>query len=263
MLSKKRQRNHRGTRLVTRTLEASYSNAMASELSPTRLDHLRILFEDDDLIAVDKPPGIPSQPTLDPRRFHMALAVELALRARGEASVYVGQHQRLDLDTSGVLLFTKAKRANKNLGEQFREHRLQKTYVALVASSRLQVGSQWEVRNHLAIESKSSGRLKSVRSGGDYAETKFEVLSTSERSSLIEARPRTGRRHQIRVHLAERGLPILGDATYARPGVRDLAPRLMLHARRLELQHPVTGAELVIEAPLPKDFLEVMSRFGL
>jgi 23S rRNA-/tRNA-specific pseudouridylate synthase len=114
------------------------------------------------------------------------------------------------------------------------------------------------VKNFLARSRSAGGgkraRQASVSSGGDPAETDFQVLEVWPRGLLIEARPLTGRTHQIRVHLSEDGLPILGDTFY---GARaDGAPRVMLHAASLTFPHPVHKSEVSIRSPLPEDFLQ-------
>jgi RluA family pseudouridine synthase len=220
----------------------------------------RLIYEDDDLIVVDKPSGILSQATLDAKRPHMAREIENYLSEKHPVTeVYVGQHHRLDLETSGVMVFTKSKRANQGLAEQFRNHTAQKTYLAIVSPRVSQV--EWIVRNYLAATKDQKTRMQSVRSGGDVAETFFRALnSDSPRASIVEARPRTGRRHQIRVHLAEHGHPIFGDADY---GSNEKAPRVMLHAKSLSIVHPITQKKLLLNSPLPEDFLDQAKSLGL
>jgi 23S rRNA-/tRNA-specific pseudouridylate synthase len=259
------------------------------------LDPSAILYEDEDLIAVNKPPGFPSQATRDPNRPHLEKALREFMIARDSVrDVYLGMHQRLDRDTSGVIVFTKTKRANAGLAEQVASHRIQKIYWAIAAvknpvghdqiphheslpktnwnsspgsSTDCSLGAAWTIKNHLAPAPKKSSREQtrqmSVRSGGDFAETTFRILALDKDASLIESRPRTGRMHQIRVHLAEDGRPILGDALYAPKSIVCRAPRVMLHARALELEHPVTRASLAIEAPLPRDFTTLLRTLGL
>ncbi len=214
-----------------------------------------VVFEDDDLIAIDKPAGLPTQPTVDARRHNLLRAVEDHLRARG-GEPYAGLHHRLDRETSGVIVFAKSRRANKGLAEQIAGHRIMKTYVAITAPPREPLAdASWRVRNFLRkSDDGRRAKMTATRSGGALAETGFTVLTRRARGWLIEARPLTGRMHQIRVHLADSGLPILGDALYAAPALARRAPRCMLHAKTLALRHPVTGAELRLEARLPDDF---------
>jgi RluA family pseudouridine synthase len=232
----------------------------------------RILFEDEFVIVVDKPPGLPTQPTLDEARDNLFASIKKFLSKRdGVIEPYLALHHRLDRDTSGVILFAKAKGANAGVAKMFAEHLAQKTYQAIssVAPGR-KLRPEWITKNFLGKVPNRGKAAKygAVRSGGDPAETRFRLLEQWGGTAWIEARPITGRTHQIRVHLSEAGLPILADSLYGAPAARSSqrhstegpqpgdgpAPRLMLHAARLAFPHPVTGAETVIEAPLPDDF---------
>ena len=198
---------------------------------------------------IDKPAGLPSQATRDPSRSHAYGAVLARERAARGRAAYAGLHHRLDRDTSGVLAFTRSRRANKGFAEQVSGHGINKVYLALALGS--PPADEWAQRDHLRKIPGPVSRVRSVRSGGDAAETAFRVVHRLDGAALIEARPRTGRMHQIRVHLAEAGLPIAGDALY---GGKGAAPRALLHARRLEFEHPVTRAPLALETPMPDDF---------
>ena len=236
---------------------------------------IRVLFEDDDMIAVDKPPGLATHATLDPKRDHLSAQVREHLYAhrrahlagRGDASkVYLGEHHRLDRDTSGVIVFAKTERANPGLSRAFKEHLATKSYLALTGAF-TRADARWQTRNFLADDGKS-GRVRAVRSGGKTAITDFELLAHSVTACLVLARPLTGRRHQIRAHLAEHARAILGDPTYFDPTVdpgplAPAAPRLMLHAWKLALPHPISGDPLEIRAPLPADFIAVARARGL
>ncbi|MCM2278812.1 MAG: RluA family pseudouridine synthase [Oligoflexia bacterium] len=248
------------------------SRDRAFEMTPAR-----VLYEDEWLIVVDKPAGLPTQPTLDEARENLFAAVKKFLARRdGQADPYVGLHHRLDRDTSGVVLFTKAREANAGVAALFAEHGARKVYRALTrlpgsgsasgfasghgAPVEGQFANEWTVKNYLG---KASGpgkkaRISSVRSGGDFAHTDFKVLERLSGGLHIEARPLTGRTHQIRVHLAEGGLPILGDDFYGAP--RDSASRVMLHAVSLTFTHPVNKTELSIQSPLPEDFLQCLNQ---
>jgi RluA family pseudouridine synthase len=213
-----------------------------------------ILFEDDWLVAVSKPAGIPTHETVDPRRPHLVGLLTRFLGDRTptspEGGIQLGIHQRLDRDTSGVILFTKARAADRDLARQFAEREVQKTYHALTARGPTSKPQEWSVRSPIA-----------TRPGlAQDAETDFRVLETHARGRLVEALPYTGRKHQVRVHLAESGLPVLGDERHA-SGPTTLEPlRLMLHASRLALCHPKTGEPLVIESPWPSDFRSTLDR---
>jgi 23S rRNA pseudouridine955/2504/2580 synthase len=221
-----------------------------------------ILFEDGDLIAVNKPAGLPSQATLDPKRHHLLRAIEMYL-AKSSRAPYAGLHHRLDRDTSGVIVLTKSKRANKGLAEQVSEHQMRKTYVAisgLFPTSPTE--DEWVVKNHLKKSHRIKGKMETVRSGGDYAETRFVRLQNLTESVLIRAEPHTGRMHQIRIHLSGCALPILGDPMYGTRATFRRAPRTMLHAWKLQLKHPVSGKDLELSAELPKDMQETLTSLG-
>lgn len=194
----------------------------------------RFLYRDAFVLAVDKPPGLPMHASADRTRPNLYDLVKEALGGRP----YLGLHQRLDRDTSGVVLFTLDPAANAGLADAIATGRVAKTYHALCARPARMPPGEW----------RESGPL-----GGDgpNAETAFRVIRTLPARLMIEARPTTGRKHQIRIHLAGRGLPILGDRRY---GAHDDAPRVMLHALRLELAHPVTGERLSVASPYPDDF---------
>jgi len=217
----------------------------------------RILFEDEDLIFIDKPPGIPTHPTLDESRDNLFAAVGRFLGKREVADKpYIGVHQRLDRDTSGVVLFTKSSRVNVAVAKSFSGHQVLKAYHAITISRR-NLKPEWTIKNYLGKASTKSRRSRyaAVSSDGNFAETFFRVIAEHPRGIWVEAIPKTGRTHQIRVHLSEYGLPILGDDLYGEGATPDpLAPRLMLHAVRLVLPHPITGRETSVESPLPDDF---------
>lgn len=217
------------------------------------LGERRILYEDQDLLAVDKPTGLVSHATRDPDRDHLVAAVQRWLRARDGDVGHLRQHHRLDVGTSGVVVFSRRVAADGPLSAAFEKRLVLKTYLAVVARPRRPIPPQWTaVRSFLAPGRGPSGETISVRSGGKPAHTDIRSAATVGELVLVEARPRTGRTHQIRVHLAEFGAPILGDELYGHhePDVK----RLMLHAAAIELPHPVGERMLRIEAPPPRAF---------
>ena len=225
---------------------------------------LSILFEDEDLIAVLKPAGLASQSTPDPKRPH----VISVLQQQYPHPYFL--HHRLDRDTSGVLLLGKTKRVNAGLTEIFREHQIKKTYWALSLNRtpdnpRL-LARNFTISDHLAPvrgAGKKLMRMVKVKTGGWQAETHFSLLESFGTFHLIEAKPVTGRTHQIRVHLAGEKLPIAGDFLYG--GKSSAVPRILLHAKTLQFVHPLSQKDLILEAPLPKDFQTVLEglRAGL
>lgn len=218
----------------------------------------RVLFLDDAVIAVDKPPGLPTHATADASRPSLVWHVERFLESRGVRAT-LAVHQRLDRDTSGVVVFGLDPRANEGLARAFAERLAEKRYLALTATPREPVPPRFRVS--AAIGPATAGQ-PSVRVGGPgarAAETDVIVRESLDGALLVEARPLTGRRHQVRVHLAHAGVPILGDELYGRADPR--VPRLMLHAWRLGLEHPVTAEPLRLEAPIPADFAAVLGEY--
>lgn len=207
------------------------------------------LYEDGDCLAVAKPPGLPSGPTKDPSRLH---AAALAERLAGRPLTLL---HRLDRDTSGVLLLAKTSIFAAALTRAFRERTVEKRYLAL---ARGRVPGSFESALHL--KEGEAGRVLVVRSGGVRADTAFRTLAHRGGYSLVEARPRTGRMHQIRVQLAHAGHPIVGDALYGGDAAvavgsgEEPVHRQMLHAWTLTFDHPSLGQRLQIEAPVPDDF---------
>jgi 23S rRNA-/tRNA-specific pseudouridylate synthase len=169
----------------------------------------------------------------------------------------------LDRDTSGVVLFTKSRDVNAPIAKSFADRAAIKTYQAITIF-RPNVKKQWTIRNLLGkIPAKAKrARYGAVKSDGDVAETSFRVIAEHPGGIWIEAIPKTGRTHQIRVHLSECGLPILGDDLYGVSEIsrefQKLAPRLMLHAIQLAFRHPVTGREISVKSPLPADFKQCL-----
>jgi 23S rRNA-/tRNA-specific pseudouridylate synthase len=203
----------------------------------------RILYEDAALLAVDKPPGLPTHATADPARPHLVGLVSALLAERGGPAPVLAVHQRLDRDTSGVMLLVKDPAANAGIAAAFAAGRVAKTYLALTLRPRALPPVEWRSSGEVG----PPGRKQA-------AATDFRVREVLPQALLVEASPRTGRRHQVRIHLADAGMPVLGDREHGGPAAAARAPRSMLHALRLALPHPLTARPLVIESPLPDDF---------
>ncbi len=226
-----------------------------------KMEGSQILFEDEWLIAVNKPSGLPTQPTLDDARENLFATIKKFLAEReSNPEFYVGLHHRLDRDTSGVVLFTKKKEANAATAALFSEHLAVKTYNALTLRPEpAHVPEKWEIQNYLKRGPGKQAVQLSTRSGGDFAHTDFRLLEKCTGGLWVEAKPRTGRTHQIRVHLSESGLPILGDPLYGKEVARS-APRTMLHAACLTFPHPILKTEVVISSPIPEDFNQCLQQ---
>lgn len=224
-------------------------------LTPFQLEPTRILFRDRYLLALDKPAGIATQPT--PARYQGTVYAALQQFLGSAGTVSIGMVQRLDRDTSGVMVFSTHPRAHKGLTASFGEHRVTKRYLAMV-SGRLQDG-EGEIRSQLARR-RSTNRMVSVARGGKEAVTRYRLLAACDDASLVEVEILTGRSHQIRVHFAEAGHPLLGDRSYGGPAqIRGVTvPRQMLHASDLCFDHPVTGERLSLQASVPDDMRTVL-----
>lgn len=224
----------------------------------------KILFEDADLIAFDKPAGLPSQPTRDRKRPDLYTQAQEFLQTRdSNKNFYLGLHHRLDVGTSGVIVFTKQKSINKAFQDLFREKRIQKTYLALSYPpsypDKSTSSKSWTIKNYLGPHPQSNAKktwYTEVKSGGDLAITDFKLIEENAKSLLVEAKPVTGRTHQIRVHLLQSGIPIVGDRLYfLKENPKSIeAPRLFLHAARIEFIHPRTKKSIEIQSALPKEF---------
>jgi RluA family pseudouridine synthase len=209
---------------------------------------VQVLYRDDHVVAVDKPPDVPTHATADPARPHL---VGLVAHQLGVSTSAIGVHQRLDAGTSGVVLFALTREANRGLAESFGDRSVEKIYLA-IADGRLRPdvvpGAAWVSRGTIAAAGAGRrGRRMAAGDEGQSSETAFAAVERRGDRVLLEARPKTGRQHQIRAHLAAERLPIVGDVRYGGPS----AERLRLHAWRLRLPHPVTGELLTVEAPAP------------
>jgi len=222
----------------------------------------RRLYDDGVLLAVDKPPGLPTHATADPARPSLVAHVERFLREAGRPAL-VAVHQRLDRDTSGVVLFGVDPVANRGLAQAFAAGLVEKTYLALTARPPRLPPRRFRVAVPLAAAGPGHEGARAFGRNAKPAATEVVAREVLEGALLVEARPLTGRRHQVRAHLAHAGLPILGDRVYDGATSALDVPRLMLHAVRLGLPHPLSGKPLVIGSPLPADFAETLARLRL
>jgi RluA family pseudouridine synthase len=239
-----------------------------------------VLYEDADLLAIDKPARLLSSPDrYDPNRPNlMRLLHEGVEQAKPWAAsrglTYLANVHRLDFETSGVFLLAKNKPALIELANQFGSEKPHKTYVALIQGSPPE--DEFEVDVRLSPDERRVGLMRWSREGKK-SFTKFRVLERFEGVTFVSCHPVTGRTHQIRVHLKCAGYPIYGDESYGggirlllsdfkrgfrlKPGREEnpLTPSLALHAWKLEVQHPTTKSPVAMEAPWPK-MLEVALR---
>jgi RluA family pseudouridine synthase len=218
------------------------------------LEEASILHEDEWVLAVDKPSGLPTHATRDPTRDHLLASVARLLGRRGLEAAELFAVHRLDVGTSGVVLLARRPEANAPLSRAFAQREVDKRYDAVVFAGDEEIPPSFEVRRYLRAKGR---RALVVRSGGKPSHTVFERIGAKGDRCLLSAHPTTGRMHQIRVHLADRGTPILGDHLYGHR--RAHAERLMLHARSLSLPHPSGRGTLEIVAPTPAVFREVLA----
>jgi 23S rRNA pseudouridine1911/1915/1917 synthase len=216
---------------------------------------ISILHEDDSLIAIDKPPGLVVHPTY--RNWSGTLLNGLLWHVRGRPGVQPSIITRLDKDTSGVVLVALTPDVHARVQRDAIAGRVRKQYFAVVR------GTPAPARGLIALplgRSLEDRRRVIVTSAGQPCHTAYEVLSSSNGQSVVQCELLTGRTHQIRVHLAALGHPIVGDRVY---GEADAAvPRQALHMRRLSLPHPVTRETVQFEAPVPQDLRGLITGLG-
>jgi len=223
---------------------------------------LAILYEDDDLIVINKPSGMTVHPGAGQREHTLvnALLHHCPTLSGIGGKERPGIVHRLDKDTSGCLVVAKNDLAHRELSKQFADRIVEKIYLALVAG---------RLRNQSGVIEEKIGRhpvhrqrMSVASRRGRTARTDYRVVSSSEQASLIECRLHSGRTHQIRVHLHHLGHPVLGDKVYA-PRLAKNFPRQMLHAWKLGFCHPRTHDWKNFEAPLPEDFKRAIAATGL
>jgi len=201
---------------------------------------ISILFEDADVVVVDKPEGLAAIPERRPQGDSLLES----LQAQREEKLFIVH--RIDKGTSGVIVFARNAQAHRFLNDQFEARQVEKTYLALVHG----LVAEDTGRIDRALRQCGSGRVAVDPGRGKPSVTDFHVLERFASHTLVEAHPRTGRRHQIRVHLYHLGHPVAGDPLYGDPTLRTDFPRLMLHAQKLAFRLP-SGTDLTVEAPFP------------
>jgi 23S rRNA pseudouridine1911/1915/1917 synthase len=245
--------------LVSALLPEEETAGLVAESIP-----LNIVYEDQFLLVVDKPPGM----VVHPAPGHasgtlvnalLAYCPELAAGRDDRPGIV----HRLDRDTSGLILVAKGEKVRKALQRQFKERQVYKAYLALLEGH---LQPAWgRIEAPLGRDPDHRQRM-AVLAGGREAVTEYHVLEQFSHAvgpaagdyTLVEAEPRTGRTHQIRVHFTSIGHPVVGDPTYGRLRLRLPAPRQFLHAQRLGIRHPVSRQRLELKAPLPADLESVL-----
>ncbi len=215
---------------------------------------LSILYEDDSIIVINKPAGIivhPAQKVVSGTVVNFLLYHCKTLSDLNGA-MRPGIVHRLDKDTSGAIIATKDNIAHANLADQFKNRKVKKTYVAVVKG--IISKDKGEIDRPIARCVSNRTKMAIAYVGGKRALTKFDVIERYHKNTLINAYPRTGRTHQIRVHMAYFGYPILGDKVYGESGDN----RQALHAYKISFFHPVSGKAMEFTAPLADDIKKLI-----
>mgnify|MGYP001272371642 FL=1 len=227
--------------------ESAKPNESIDELPPYLVPHsqspIRLIYEDTDLLLIDKPHHLLSVPGRHPLN-HDSLIRRLQPRYPDVQAVH-----RLDLDTSGLMVVPKRRESLSELARQFQRRQIEKEYTAIVwgevaedrGSIELPIATDWPNRPKQII----------CEERGKHALTHFEVLIRDNNRSLIKLKPVTGRSHQLRIHMQSLGHPIIGCDMYAHPDALEASDRLLLHATRLKLCAPSTGNWLSAFSPIP------------
>lgn len=215
---------------------------------------MEIIHHDEKIIVINKPAGLPVQPDgWEPDAPYLLKMLEDKFKR-------VWVVHRLDKVTSGVMVFARTAEVHRELNRQFERHEVEKVYQAIVEGVPL-----WDERTARHMLQTNVGRKHRtvvVRKRGKKSETEIKVLKQGQEQALVEARPKTGRTHQIRVHLSALGFPILGDMLYD-ASETDLIARPALHAAELTFTHPKSGKRETYLAKPPNDFLEALEHLKL
>lgn len=220
---------------------------------------LDIVYEDNDIIVVNKPKGMVVHPANGNPDGTLVNAI--MAKCKGSLSGIGGEIRpgivhRLDKDTSGLLIVAKNDQAHINMSKQIKDRKVKKIYIALVKGSI----AEDEATINMPIGRSTKDRKKmAVRKDGKEAITHFKVLKRYDKYTLLEIKIDTGRTHQIRVHMAEIGHPVVGDSVYSNGKNEFGVEGQMLHAKSLDFKHPITQKQMHLEAELPEYFKEVLS----
>ena len=221
---------------------------------------LDIIYEDSDIIVINKPKGMvvhPANGNPDGTLVNAILSIcKNSLSGIG-GELRPGIVHRLDKDTSGLIIVAKNDKAHINMSEQIKERNVKKTYIALVRGN----VPEEEATINMPIGRSTKDRKKmAVTKNGKQAITHFKVLKRYSKYTLLEIKIETGRTHQIRVHMAEIGYPVVGDAVYSNGKNEFGIEGQMLHAYKLEFMHPITNKHMELTAPLPQYFEEILKK---
>lgn len=220
---------------------------------------LQIIYEDNDIIVINKPKGIvvhPANGNPDGTIVNAIMNICKDSLSGIGGEIRPGIVHRLDKDTSGLLIIAKNDKAHVNMSEQIKDRKVKKTYVALVRG----IVKENEATINMPIGRSTKDRKKmAVTKNGKEAITHFKVIQRYDKYTLLEIKIDTGRTHQIRVHLAEIGYPVIGDSTYSNGKNEFGIEGQLLHAKKLDFIHPITKEEMHLMAEEPEEFKEVLN----
>ena len=221
---------------------------------------LEVIYEDNDIIVVNKPKGMvvhPANGNPDGTLVNAIMAISKNSLSGIGGKIRPGIVHRLDKDTSGIIIVAKNDKAHINLSKQIKDREVKKIYIALVKGA----VNENEATIDMPIGRSTKDRKKmAVRKDGKQAITHFKVLKRYLNYTLLEVKIDTGRTHQIRVHMAEIGHPVVGDIVYSKGKNEFGVVGQMLHAKSLDFTHPTTGKKMHLEAELPQYFKEVIEK---
>ena len=221
---------------------------------------IEIIYEDLDIIVVNKPKGMvvhPANGNPDGTLVNAIMAICKDSLSGIGGEIRPGIVHRLDKDTSGLLIVAKNDKAHVNMSEQIKNHEVKKTYIALVRGCI----KENEATIDMPIGRSNSDRKKmAVNKNGKNAVTHIKVLKRYDKYTLLEINIETGRTHQIRVHLSHIGFPVIGDYIYSNGKNEFGVMGQCLHAKELEFKHPISGAEMKLQAPLPEYFEDILKK---
>ena len=238
-------------------VQINVPEAREANIKPENIP-IDIVYQDNDIIVVNKPKGLvvhPANGNPDGTLVNAIMAIcKDGLSGIG-GELRPGIVHRLDKDTSGLLIVAKNDKAHRIMSEQIKNRKVRKIYIALVKG----VVAENEATINMPIGRSTKDRKKmAVRKDGKEAVTHFKVLKRYQNYTLLEVKIDTGRTHQIRVHMAEIGHPVVGDMVYSSGKNEFGVEGQMLHAKSLDFKHPITGKQMHLEAPLPQYFQEVL-----
>lgn len=219
---------------------------------------LDIMYQDTDVAVINKYPGMVVHPAHGHYSGTLVNAILFQIKDLSgiNGEIRPGIVHRLDKDTSGLVIIAKNDRSHTVLSDMFKNKEVKKTYLAIVKGK--VINNIGRIETNIGRDNKDRKKMAVIENDniGKVAITNYKVIDSNEKYSLLEVNIETGRTHQIRVHMKYIGHPILGDSVYGKSDKKNT--RQMLHAYKLEFDHPITSKKMILKAPLPKDFLDAL-----